>query len=186
MTDDRTVREQVAKVEQLLTALEAVVDSACRATAVETVQTLLALYGEGLARIVALAARTNDGALLDAFAADELIAHLLLLHDLHPTDVETRVQQALAEVQPYMASHGGSVELLRIENGVAHLRLLGSCHGCPSSATTLQSTVEQAIQKLAPDLLGIEAEGAVTPPARAANFAPVGVLIQLEGIAADD
>ena len=45
---------------------------------------------------------------------DELVAHLLLLHGLHPVPVRERVLGALDEVRPYLATHGGGVELLDV------------------------------------------------------------------------
>jgi Fe-S cluster biogenesis protein NfuA/nitrite reductase/ring-hydroxylating ferredoxin subunit len=105
----------------------------------------------------------------EAFAEDELVSSLLLLHGLHPQDVETRVVRALEEVRPYLQSHGGNVELLGVEGGVARLRLQGSCSGCPSSTMTLKLAIEEAVQKAAPDLEGIEAEG-VTEPKPATTF----------------
>jgi Fe-S cluster biogenesis protein NfuA len=73
------------------------------------------------------------------------------------------VQGALEEVRPYLRQHGGGVELLGIEDGVVRLRLEGSCNGCPSSAVTLKLAVEEAIQRAAPDVERIEAEGAAEP-----------------------
>ena len=55
------------------------------------------------------------------------MAGLLLIHDLYPVPLEERVAEALDTVRPYMESHGGDVELLGIEDGVAQLRLEGSC-----------------------------------------------------------
>jgi len=100
----------------------------------------------------------------DAFAEDELVSHLLLLHGLHPLDLKTRVIMALEEVRPYLQSHGGNVELLDVKEGVARLRMQGSCSGCPSSTVTLRLAIEEAIQKTAPDLEGIEAEGVAEEP----------------------
>ena len=74
------------------------------------------------------------------------------------------MQEALDSVRPYMESHGGNVELLGIEDGVARLRLEGSCNGCAASASTLELAVEQALQATAPDLEGIDVEGVVEPP----------------------
>jgi Fe-S cluster biogenesis protein NfuA len=104
--------------------------------------------------------------LIDTFANDELLGSLFLLHGLHPVDVETRVLEALDEVRPYLKSHGGNVELISIENGVAYLRLDGSCNGCSSSTVTLKATIEEAINKAAPDLNGLEVEGVAELPAR--------------------
>ena len=67
---------------------------------------------------------------------------------------------ALDEVRPYLVAHGGGVELLGVDDGVVHLRLEGACNGCPSSALTLKSAVEEAIMRAAPDVERIEAEGA--------------------------
>ena len=91
---------------------------------------------------------------------DELVAHLLLLHGLHPVPVRERVRGALDEVRPYLVAHGGGVELLGVDDGVVRLRLEGACNGCPSSALTLKLAVEEAIARAAPDVERIEAEGA--------------------------
>ena len=99
-------------------------------------------------------------------ASDELVGHLLLLHGLHPVPLAERVTGALEEVRPYLGSHGGDVELLAVEAGVARLRLKGSCSGCPSSTVTLRSAVEDAIRRAAPDIEEIVAEDdPVAPPA---------------------
>ena len=42
--------------------------------------------------------------------------------------------------------------------GAVHLRLLGSCDGCPSSAVTLRTTVERAIVEAAPEIVTIDVE----------------------------
>jgi Fe-S cluster biogenesis protein NfuA/nitrite reductase/ring-hydroxylating ferredoxin subunit len=94
-------------------------------------------------------------------ADDGLVGSLLLIHDLYPVPIEERVQEALDEVRPYMESHGGNVELLAVEEGVAKLRLTGSCDGCAASSSTLELAVEKALEEKAPDLLGMEVEGAV-------------------------
>jgi Fe-S cluster biogenesis protein NfuA len=152
------------RIEALLERVEQLPDAAARETALELVQGLLDLYGEGLARVVGhVAERDVDGSLAEALAGDELVAHLLLLHGLHPVPLERRVGEALAEVRPYLESHGGNVELLGIEEGVVRLQLQGSCSGCPSSAVTLKLAVEEAIHKAAPDVAEIVAVDAPAP-----------------------
>jgi Fe-S cluster biogenesis protein NfuA len=125
-----------------------------REVATELVQALLDMYGEGLSRIVTRC---------EVPVEDELVAHLLLLHGLHPVPIAQRVSGALDEVRPYLLAHGGGVELLGVDEGVVRLRLEGACNGCPSSALTLKSAVEEAIHKAAPDIERIEAEGATEP-----------------------
>jgi Fe-S cluster biogenesis protein NfuA len=169
---DREARERIARVEELLEAVEALPDAGARDTANALVQALLDLYGEGLDRLIGYAA-DEDGALAAAVADDELVSHLLLLHGLHPVPLEDRVRGALAGVRPYLESHGGDVELVGIEDGVARLRLEGSCSGCPSSTMTLRLAVESAILKVAPDLERVEAVDG--PPA-----SPPPELLQIE------
>ena len=74
-------------------------------------------------------------------------------------NLEERVIQALDTVRPYMESHGGNVELLGIEDGIAKLRLEGSCKSCRASSSTLELAVRQALEEAAPDLLGMDVEG---------------------------
>jgi Fe-S cluster biogenesis protein NfuA/nitrite reductase/ring-hydroxylating ferredoxin subunit len=164
LLDDQGLQERVTRMEALLGEIESLSDPNAKAKAAEMAQVLLELYGEGLARMMEVIARGEEsGRIFGAFAEDELVSHLLLLHGLHPVDVETRILQALEEVRPYLRSHGGNVELLRIEGGVARLRMQGSCDGCPSSAATLKLAIEEAVQKAAPELEGIEAEGVAEP-----------------------
>ena len=160
LLDDQGLQERVARMETLLGEIESLTDPNARSKAAEMAQVLLELYGEGLARMMEVIAQGEKSErAFEAFAEDELVSHLLLLHGLHPLDVQTRVNQALEEVRPYLRSHGGDVELLGIEGGVVRVRLQGSCDGCPSSAATLKLAIEEAVQKAAPDLEGVEAEG---------------------------
>ena len=173
--DDAAARERVARVDALLEDLEGAIGAVPVDTAVELVQALVDLYGEGLARVVAHVAPADaDGALARAFAGDELVSHLLLLHGLHPVPLEARVSEALAEVRPYLESHGGDVDLLGIDDGVVRLALRGSCDGCASSTMTLKLAIEDAIHKAAPDVDAVVAEGAAEPAP-----APAG-LLQIE------
>ena len=184
LLEDRELTARAARIEALLDEIDSLPDPVMRGKVADVVQGLLALYGEGLRRMLAIVERDGGTAgahLLEAFARDELIAHLLLLHDLHPVGVETRVARALEEVRPYLQSHGGNVELLGIEGGVARLRLQGSCQGCPSSIMTLKLAIEEAVRKAAPDLEGIEAEGLAEPPA----FIPAAAITRKEKVAVD-
>ena len=167
--------ELIGRVEALLEELEALPDPAARDLALETVQALLDLYGAGLDRIVAQAGPATATAL----AGDELVEHLLLLHGLHPVRVEDRVRAALDRVRPYLGSHGGDVELISVSGGVAHVRLKGSCEGCPASAMTLKLAIEDAVLKAAPDIERVQAEEDATGPA-APSPSP---LLQIEVVA---
>ena len=136
------------------------------ATAEELVRLLIGLYGDGLAAILrVLSARGPEGEQMIAeLAADPLVEGLLLLHDLHPLGVDARIQRALDEVRPYLGSHAGGVQYLGVADGVARLRLEGSCHGCPSSTVTVRLAIEGAVLDAAPEVSEVVVEGMTTVP----------------------
>ena len=144
-----------------------------RERAEELVRLVADLYGAGLERVLTI---LHEGGhlgddMLAALAADDLVSSLLLVHDLHPYDVQTRVEQALEGVRPYLGSHGGDVELLEVtDSDVVRLRLLGSCDGCASSSVTLKLAVEGAIEAAAPEVVAIEVE---TPTESGVTAGPV-------------
>ncbi|HEU5471486.1 MAG TPA: NifU family protein [Actinophytocola sp.] len=150
-------RETGARIEELLVGLRD------REVAEELVRLLMEMYGEGLTRIVALL-DSHDPTLVHRLCDDDLVSGLLVLHDLHPLDVDTRIQRALDRIRPYLGSHAGGVEYLGVgADGVARLALQGNCNGCPSSLATVQNAIEGAIQDAAPEVDGVEVTGVTTP-----------------------
>ncbi|MDT5236109.1 MAG: hypothetical protein QOF47_2096 [Mycobacterium sp.] len=120
------------------------------------------LYGAGLERILQIAVAA-DPSLVEKFAGDDLVASLLLVHGLHPHGVERRIEDALDGVRPYLGSHGGDVTLLEVVDDVVRLQFGGSCKSCPSSAVTLELTVEDAVRAAAPEIASIEVVAAEAP-----------------------
>jgi len=170
-------RQVGARVEELLGVLQAEGGEATARAAEELVRLLLGLYGEGLGHIMAaLRAEGEAGAaVLDRLLADPLVESLLLLHDLHPMDVDSRIQRALDQVRPYLGSHAGGVQYLGVtEDGVARLRLEGSCHGCPSSTVTVQLALKGAVEDAAPEVTEVVVEGMTAPPAGGPQLLQIG------------
>lgn len=151
-------RDRVRRAEELIGVLDGLLDPVARSRIQEIVGLLLDVHGEGLKRLLdRLSSEGPSGrAVLQEIAGDEVVGSLLLLHGLHPQDLETRVRKALDEVRSQLASHGGNVDLVGLDElGVLRLRLEGSCHGSPSSAATLRTTIEEAIHAAAPDVTQI-------------------------------
>jgi Fe-S cluster biogenesis protein NfuA/nitrite reductase/ring-hydroxylating ferredoxin subunit len=155
------------RVQELQARLDSSEDATTREVAEELVSAVVQMYGAGLERILsALLGGGGDGQRFAAtLAEDELVAALLLIHDLHPVPLSERVQGALEHVRPYMESHGGDVELLSLEDGVARISLVGSCSDCAASAVTLELAIKQALEEAAPDLEALEVEGVAPAPA---------------------
>jgi Fe-S cluster biogenesis protein NfuA len=138
---------------------------------------LMELYGEGLERIMAAV----DDETRARLAGDGVVASLLLMHGLYPVPLEDRVREALDTVRPYMESHGGSVELLSVADGVATIRLDGHCSGCAASSSTLELGIRRALETTAPDLQGLVVEGVLAEPTHAAP--PGAILLPMAGAA---
>jgi Fe-S cluster biogenesis protein NfuA len=162
MQEDKEFQQRIQKIEGLVHKLETIADPNARACAQELMQALMDLHGAGLERMMEIAWQMKEpgNAIIDDFARDELVASLLLLYGLHPLDLETRVQQALDKVRPYLRSHSGQVELLGVKDGAVRLRLESSGKGCGSTTTTLKSAIEEALYEAAPDMTGLEIEEA--------------------------
>ncbi len=158
--DEEQVRERFTLLDRLLEDVEQV-PGPTTDKALDAVATLAEVYGAALTRIVRAAA--EHPALIAALVDDELVSHLLALHDIHPLPLAERVGRALDDVRPYLQSHGGDVTFEGVdEQGVARLSLSGSCQGCSSSAETMKHAVEEAVLGLAPELQAVEAASAKT------------------------
>ena len=179
MSEHKDVQRRIESIEGLVREIEKVSDPAVQSLSKQLVQSLMDLHGMGLERMleITLHSGASGQKIIDEMGRDELVSSLLLLYGLHPLDLESRVVQALEKSRPYLRSHGGNVELVSVsESGAVMLKLQGSCHSCPSSAITLQSTVEQAIYDAAPDVTSIVVEGVVAEAAMVSGFVPLANL----------
>jgi Fe-S cluster biogenesis protein NfuA len=157
---EHELKNQMQKVERLVARIQNAPDLETRDAALTLVQTLMEFHAAGIDRMMEIASEAGDAGwhIIDDFARDELVTNLLLLHGLHPVDLETRVRDALDKVRPYLQSHGGNVELIDVGAASVRLRLIGRCNGCPSSSVTLKNAIEKAIGETAPDVASIECE----------------------------
>jgi len=152
-------RLQTERVEKLAARLESAGDPEIRATALDLVQSVVELHGTALQRLVDSLIQTPAGEhVLNKALENDLVSSMLLLHNLHPDDIGTRVARGIEKARPYLKSHGGDVELAGVRDGIVHLRLHGTCGNCPSSSVTLKSAVEDALFEVAPDIVEIVSE----------------------------
>jgi Fe-S cluster biogenesis protein NfuA len=155
-------QSRMRRLEELIQALEQSGDEKTSRQARELTQVLLELHGTGVNRMLELAFDSAEGGqiLIDRLAQDDLVSNLLLLHGLHPLDLETRVRGALEQVKPRLGLHGGSVQLVGVTpEGTVRLQLEGNCDGCPSSRVTLKYSIEEALYAAAPDITALEVNG---------------------------
>ena len=64
-----------------------------------------------------------------------------------------KVLLALDEIRPFLASDGGDISLVAIENDhTVKVQLHGACGSCSVNQMTLKSGVEMTIKKYAPQI----------------------------------
>ncbi len=125
-----------------------------REKVLELLQAVDALHRAGLVRLAHFL--QEHGALIDQAAADPVVRNLFLLYDLIPPDARLQAAAILEDARAYVQSHGGDIEILDVEGGIVHLRLLGACQECPASAITLQQNIHTALQNGLPGFQKIE------------------------------
>ncbi|MFC5746234.1 NifU family protein [Actinomadura rugatobispora] len=166
--------ERLGRIDELLGTLEQAPGPTAEG-ALDAVALLAEVYGEALARVMDRAA--GDARLAAALMDDDLLGHLLALHDVHPAPTEERVSRALEGVRPYLRSQGRDVELAGIDGDVARVRLTGGSGGCGSTAGMAEQAVRDAVLAVAPELSAVEPEGGEAA-ARPATFIPVDALLR--------
>jgi Fe-S cluster biogenesis protein NfuA len=68
-----------------------------------------------------------------------------------------KVDKALDQIRPAIRMDGGEVELIDVEDGIARVRMMGACGGCPMSTMTLKMGIERAIRQQVPEVKAVEA-----------------------------
>jgi Fe-S cluster biogenesis protein NfuA len=153
---DPAVEARLARLDTLLAELETAPGPTAR-SATEAVGLLTEVYGEALARVLDRA----DGRLGELLAADELLGHLMVLHDVHPEPVERRAARAVERLRPAVRERGGDIEWAGVEGRVGRVRLTtgGGCgSGCGGGGGTAELTdaVREAVLAVAPELTAVE------------------------------
>lgn len=163
---DRDMRGVVERIDALVRRFAEAPEPAVRRDGEALARSLTQLYGEGLTRIVKILEleERRTGPLLPALAADDLVASLLVLHDLHPNDAPTRVERALERLA---ADAGARLTLIEIRDATAVVRV----EGASPSAFDRGALIEQVVRAAAPDVAAVEIMG--LPPA------PAPALVQL-------
>jgi hypothetical protein len=174
----RDMRQASDRIEELLTELvvDGVPGMAPRVD--ELVRLLAELYGEGLTRI--MAALGEDGAsaadVVARLAADDLVASLLVVHGLHPSDVAVRIERAVEGVRDAFAETGAKVELLAVEGNHALVRVAAGS-GCGASHAKVAAAVSEAVGGAAPEV-SVDVPPPIVEPGTGGALIPAEALFQ--------
>ena len=65
-----------------------------------------------------------------------------------------RIMKVLAaEINPYVASHGGQINFEDFVDGYVHVSMSGGCQGCGQATATLKQGVERALKEAFGDMV---------------------------------
>ena len=65
-----------------------------------------------------------------------------------------RIEAVLEEkVRPALRSHGGEIQVDRLEGKVLYVRLLGQCAGCPAADLTNETLIEAEVTAALPEVV---------------------------------
>ena len=59
------------------------------------------------------------------------------------------------DINPAVASHGGKVELIDVQDGTVVVRMMGGCQGCGMANVTLRQGIEAQLRRMIPGLQGL-------------------------------
>lgn len=77
---------------------------------------------------------------------------------LNKEELAIKINESLEELRPHLKADGGDMELVEItDEGIVRVRLLGACSDCSMSLMTIKAGLEEAVKKVAPEIIGVEA-----------------------------
>lgn len=149
--------EDLARAVDEAAAAVAELDGTPRKAADALREAVEAAHKSALVTIVRRLRADDAGRALLFELVDDPMVHLLFsLHGIIRPDPLSTARAVLDTVRPGLQSHGGDVELVRIEEGVAYVRLSGACNGCSMSSVTMRNTVETALKENVPAVSSVE------------------------------
>jgi Fe-S cluster biogenesis protein NfuA len=83
-----------------------------------------------------------------------------IVYDGETAEIVAEIKELIAtRVRPAVANDGGDIIFKRFDadTGIVYLSMRGACSGCPSSAMTLKSGVENLLRHYVPEVTAVEA-----------------------------
>ena len=72
------------------------------------------------------------------------------------SDIVKQIKELLdTRVRPAVAMDGGDIVYKKFEKGIVYLHMQGACSGCPSSAATLKTGIENMLKHYVPEVIEV-------------------------------
>lgn len=164
-TPSRSVEDLTGRIDQILREIRDMDFADYQLKKImELKKAIEALHEDALRKLVKIVRSTDEGKRLMMEAIeDPSVYMMLLLHGIIKQNLYTKVAAVMEEIRPYLNSHGGNIELEKIEDNVVYVRMQGACSGCSLSAVTLKSGVEEAIKTRVPEIERVEMVNELSP-----------------------
>jgi len=150
------------RLQELIRVLDAHPDPAAKETTRELLALVLDLHGIGLAKLMGVVTTAEGGtSILARLVEDKQVQAMLLLHGLHPDDLETRVRRAVDRLRPHLGVHGLRLDIVEIASGTVRLWVHGSGGAMIKAPLlwTLPGEIEDAVVEAAPDVENVLIDG---------------------------
>jgi hypothetical protein len=144
---------KMQRLAAIVEQLESAGDPNTRAMAKELLESLMALHGAGLERILEIGGEE----VVAKCGQDEVVSSILLLYGLHPDNLATRAERALDKSRSVLESHGALAQLKSIgDDGTITVLLHHKPNGgCGATGAGARSVLEANLQNAAPDARSI-------------------------------
>lgn len=71
-------------------------------------------------------------------------------------EISAQIRELIeTRVRPMVAQDGGDIVFVKFDKGIAYMQMRGACAGCPSSAMTLKSGIENMLRHYVPEVLEV-------------------------------
>ena len=65
------------------------------------------------------------------------------------------INEYLEIVKPYIKNDGGDLEVIKFEDGILYVKLLGACEGCYLADYTIKDGIESFLMEHIPEVKGV-------------------------------
>ena len=94
--------------------------------------------------------------IVSPFAAPDVNVKAARRESGAPLTLEQRIEAALDRIRPAIHGDGGDVWLIKVENGIAYVQMIGACGGCAAATMTLKHGIEKYVQEACPEIRAVE------------------------------
>lgn len=70
--------------------------------------------------------------------------------------VEDKINEIIDKIKPFLASDGGDLELVKFEDGIAYIKMLGNCSNCEFAGMDIEQTIFTILTSEIPEVIDVK------------------------------